>query len=178
MDPLTRSIVLIGMMGAGKSSVGAVLQRRTGIPCIDLDDVMEEKAGTSIAEIFTREGESGFRDLEGKILTDVPTSLRAIIVTGGGIVERPENQAKLRQLGIIVWLDADPEILFARATESRLRPLLASAQDPKKTFVELLRKRRPTYQQLAHLRVDTSGLTQVETADKVLREVAALAERD
>ena len=177
MDPLTRSIVLIGMMGAGKSTVGAVLQRRTGIPCIDLDDVMEEKAGASIAEIFTREGESGFRDLESKILADVPTSLRAIIVTGGGIVQRPENQAKLRQLGTIVWLDADPEILFARATENRLRPLLASAEDPKKTFTELLLKRRPIYQQLARLRIDTNGLSQVEAADKVLREIAALKER-
>jgi shikimate kinase len=178
MNPLDHSIVLIGMMGAGKSTVGAVLQRRTGIPCIDLDDVMEEKAGASIADIFTQKGESGFRDLESKILTDVPTSLRAIIVTGGGIVQRPENQAKLRQLGTIVWLDADPEILFARATENRLRPLLASAEDPKKTFVELLLNRRPIYQQLAHVRIDTSGLTQVETADTTLREVAALTERD
>jgi shikimate kinase len=178
MNPLDHSIVLIGMMGAGKSTVGAVLQRRTGIPCIDLDDVMEEKAGASIADIFTQKGESGFRDLESKILTDVPTSLRAIIVTGGGIVQRSENQTKLRQLGTIVWLDADPEILFARATENRLRPLLASAEDPKKTFVELLLKRRPIYQQLAHLRIDTSGLTQVETADTTLREVAALTERD
>jgi shikimate kinase len=118
MDPLTRSIVLIGMMGAGKSTVGAVLQHRTGIPCVDLDDVMEEKAGASIAEIFIQQKESGFRDLESKILTEVPTSLRAIIVTGGGIVQRPENQAKLRELGTIVWLDADPEILFARATEN------------------------------------------------------------
>lgn len=165
-------------MGAGKSTVGAVLQRRTGIACVDLDDVMEEKAGASIAEIFSRQGEDGFRDLEAKVLADVPTTLRAIIVTGGGLVQRPENQAKLRQLGTIVWLDADPEILFARATENRLRPLLASAEDAKKTFAELLLKRRPIYQQLADLRIDTSGLTQVEAADKVLREVAVFAERD
>jgi shikimate kinase len=176
MNPLEHSIVLIGMMGAGKSTVGAVLERRTGIPCVDLDEMMEEKAGCSIAEIFSRDGEAGFRDLEAKILADLPTGLRAIVVTGGGIILRRENRRKLEQLGTIVWLDGAPEILLARATENRNRPLLNNAPDPRGFFLKLLNERRPLYEQLAAFRVDTTHLTQVETADKVLRETAALPE--
>jgi shikimate kinase len=177
MNLLERSIVLIGMMGAGKSTVGAVLQRRTGIPCVDLDEMMEEKSGCSIAEIFSRDGEAGFRDLEARILADLPAGLRAIVVTGGGIILRPENHRKLEQLGTIVWLDGDPEVMLARATENRNRPLLNDAPDPREFFQKLLSERRPLYEKLAHCRVDTSHLTQVETADKILREAAAWDER-
>jgi shikimate kinase len=165
------------MMGAGKSTVGAVLEHRTGIPCVDLDEVIEEKGGGSIAEIFSRDGETGFRNLEARILANLPDGLRAIVVTGGGIILRPENRRKLSQLGTIVWLDADPDILFARATENRNRPLLQTAPEPREIFSRLLLERRPVYEQLAQLRVDTSHLTQVETADKILCETAALTER-
>jgi len=164
MNPLEHSIVLIGMMGAGKSTVGAVLERRTGIPCVDLD------------EIFSRDGEAGFRDLEAKILADLPAGLRAIVVTGGGIILRPENRRKLEQLGTIVWLDGAPEVLLARATENRNRPLLNNAPDRRGFFLKLLNERRPLYEQLADFRVDTTHLNQLETADRVLRETAALPE--
>src|ERR1044071_3743826 len=117
-------MVLIGMMGAGKSSVGACLRRRTGLDLLDMDDIVASKFGLSIPEIFAEHGEKKFREAETAALRCVRTEDRAIIVTGGGIVLRKENVEILRNQGLIVWLDADEKTLFARASRKQNRPLL------------------------------------------------------
>ena len=169
----SRSIVLIGMMGAGKSSVGRCLQRRTGLARFDTDEIVSSKFGLSIPEIFSTHGERRFREVEAQALVELAAGEGTIIVTGGGIVLRQENVDLLKQLGTIVWLDANEETLFERASRRSNRPLLQT-EDPRTTFSEMLRARAPHYAKVADIRVDTSALTHDEVADVVLSKVKEL----
>lgn len=168
----TRSIVLIGMMGAGKSSVGRCLQRRTGLARFDTDELVVAKAGMSIPEIFSRQGEGRFRDLESEALRALPRNESAIIVTGGGIVLRPANVTRLKELGLIVWLEAEEAVLFERASRRGNRPLLQT-EDPRATVSELLQTRMPLYEKAADFRVETTRLTHDEVCDIILSEIEA-----
>jgi shikimate kinase len=168
-----KSIVLIGMMGAGKSCVGRCLQRRTELALVDTDDIVASKFGISIPEIFSKYGEQGFREAETQALRELRVSKQAIIVTGGGIVLRKENIALLKQLGVVVWLDGDGETLFERASRALNRPLL-KAGNPKKAFSQILQARLPLYAKIAHIRVDTSMLTDEEVAMAVLSKLKRL----
>ena len=165
-----RSIVLIGMMGAGKSSVGQCLHRRTGRALHDTDEIVVTNFGMSISEIFPKFGEQRFRQAETEALRSLPTTKQAIIVTGGGIVLRNENAEIVKRLGVIVWLDGDEETLFARAFRKRNRPLLQT-KNPRKTFSQILDARRPLYANIADIRVDTSVLTDEELAMAILAKV-------
>jgi shikimate kinase len=165
-----KSIVLVGMMGAGKSSVGACLRRRTGLGLIDTDEIVASKLGMSIPEIFTRCGEEKFRKAETEALRCMGTEEQMIIVTGGGIVLREENVEILRSQAVIVWLDGDEEALFARASRKKNRPLLQT-KNPRKAFSEILRSRRPLYANTADIRVDTSVLTDEEVAVAILAKL-------
>lgn len=169
----SRSIVLIGMMGAGKSSVGRCLQRRTGLARFDTDEIVSSKFGLSISEIFSTHGERRFREMEAQALVELAAGEATIIVTGGGIVLRRENVDLLKQLGTIVWLDANEETLFERASRRSNRPLLQT-EDPRTTFSEMLRARAPHYAKVADIRVDTSELTRDEVADVILSKVKEL----
>src|SRR5207247_9805165 len=106
------SIVCVGMMGAGKSSVGVCLQRRTRLKLFDTDEIVMSKFGMPISEIFSRHGENKFREAETEALQRLATREPAIIVTGGGIVLREENIHLLKRLGVVTWLDAEKETLF------------------------------------------------------------------
>src|SRR5438045_8147807 len=132
-----RSIVLIGMMGAGKSSVGRCLHRRTGRALHDTDEIVVMNFGMSISEIFPKFGEQRFRQAETEALRSLPTTKQAIIVTGGGIVLRNENAEIVKRLGVIVWLDGDEETLFARAFRKMNRPLL-QRKNLRKTLPQIL----------------------------------------
>jgi shikimate kinase len=166
-------IVLIGFMGAGKSSAGRALARKTGLPCFDTDDIVSARFGLSVTEVFARFGEEAFRDAESDALGRLPDGAPAIIVTGGGIVLRPENVARLRELGQVVSLVADEETLFSRISRRATRPLLQTA-DPRATLVELLRVRDPLYRAAADVRLDTSRLTHDEVADAILESIGKL----
>jgi len=168
-----RSIVLIGMMGAGKSSVGQCLHRRTGRALHDTDEIVVTNFGMSISEIFPKFGEQRFRQAETEALRSLPTTKQAIIVTGGGIVLRNENAEIVKRLGVIVWLDGDEETLFARAFRKRNRPLLQT-KNPRKTFSQILDARRPLYANIADVRVDTSVLTDEELAVAILAKVTRM----
>jgi shikimate kinase len=170
MTSFARSIVLIGMMGAGKSSVGRRLHRRTGLQVIDIDELIAFKAGISVPEIFARDGENRFRELETEVLRELALESAAIVVTGGGIVLRQENIAFLKTVGTVIWLDADEEILFERATRRKGRPLLET-EDPRATFAEILRNRAPLYSHAADLRINTTEATDDEVADLILQEM-------
>ena len=164
-----KSIVLIGMMGAGKSSVGRCLHRRTGLPLLDIDEVVASKLEMSIPEIFAEHGEKKFRDAESEALRQVRTKEQTIIVTGGGGVFRKENVEILRR-GVIVWLDADEETLFARASRKQNRPLLQT-NNPRQSFSQILGARRPVYANIADIRIDTSVLTDEEVAVAILAKL-------
>src|SRR5712691_9499351 len=160
-------------MGAGKSSVGRCLARRTGLARFDTDEIVSSKFGLSIPEIFARHGEEGFREAETEALRELATKPQSIIVTGGGIVLREKNVDLLKQLGKVVWLDADEKQLFERASRRGERPLLQT-KNPRATFSDLLQKRKPLYAKAADLRVDTSVLTHDEVADTILEKIEEL----
>jgi shikimate kinase len=170
---IDKSIVLVGMMGAGKSSVGACLRRRTGLGLLDTDEIVASNFGMSIPEIFAEHGERKFREAETEALHRMRTEEQTIIITGGGVVLRKENVEILRSQAAIVWLDGDEETLFARASRKQNRPLLQT-KNPRKTFSQILDARRPLYANIANIRVDTSVLTDEEVAVAILAKLGRM----
>ena len=170
MERTGKSIILIGMMGAGKSSVGRCLQKRTGLDCLDTDELVEARAGMSIPDIFSRHGEARFRDVETEVLMDLAPGRPAIVVTGGGIVVREANGEVLKQMGMVVWLEADEATLLQRASRRGDRPLLQT-EDPGAIVSELLHARTPLYAKAADFRVDTTHRTHDEVCDVILDEI-------
>ncbi len=158
------------MMGAGKSSVGCCLHRRTGFALHDTDAIVTANFGMPILEIFSRFGEPRFRQAETDVLRNLATTEQAIIVTGGGIVVRNENVDLLKRLGVIVWLDTDEKTLFARASQKRDRPLLQT-KHPREAFSQILGARRTLYANIADIRLDTSTLTDEEVAVAILTKL-------
>src|SRR4051794_5593967 len=168
-----KSIVLIGMMGAGKSSVGACLHRRTGLALLDIDEVVASRFQMSIPKIFAEHGEKKFREAETEVLRRMQIEEQTIIVTGGGIVLRKQNVQFLKSHTLVVWLDGDEETLFARASRKKNRPLLQT-KNPRKSFSDILSARRPLYANIADIRVDTSVLTNEEVALAVLTKLGRM----
>ena len=164
------SIVLIGMMGAGKSAVGTCLQRRFGFSRFDTDEMVVSKFGMPISEIFAQRGEEEFRDAETETLRTLAISAPAVIVTGGGIVLREQNRALLKRLGAVVWLKADEATLFKRASRAGDRPLLQH-ESPRNAFAHMLQARLPIYAKIADIRIDTSALTGEEVALAILSKL-------
>jgi len=167
MSRPSRSIVLIGMMGAGKSAVGRCLQQRFGFLRFDTDEMVTSKFGMPISEIFSKHGEDKFRDAETETLQALMARGPAVIVTGGGIVLREQNLDVLRRLGAVVWLQADEATLFKRASRTDNRPLLQH-RNPRDAFAQMLQARLPLYAKVADIRVDTSMLTGEEVALAIL----------
>lgn len=164
-----KNIVLIGFMGCGKSTVGRELQHRLGYPLVDMDHLIEQRAGKPITEIFADEGETAFRDMETALLRELndPDAPRRIISTGGGVVGRAENRALLKDLGYVVWLHAPAAVILERTNKNRCRPLLQT-EDPATRIQTLMEERRPLYQETAHLKLDTAGLCCAEVATGIL----------
>jgi shikimate kinase len=142
-----RSIVLVGMMGAGKSSVGRRLAARLGIPFVDADMEIEKAAGMSIADIFARHGEPSFRSGEARVIARLLEAGPQVLATGGGAFMNPDTRAAVAAKGISVWLAADLDVLLRRLGKRRSeRPLLHTA-DPAETLRHLLAQREPVYAQ-------------------------------
>lgn len=162
---LVQNIILIGFMGCGKSTVGRELRRMLRFRWIDTDHVIEEQAQCRITEIFAREGEEGFRSRETQVLRDLVQSKpqSTIISTGGGAILREENRELLRELGYVVWLRADCELIYQRTKKNRDRPILQSP-DPQAVIRKLLQVREPIYRECAHLVIDVAGLSRTEIA--------------
>jgi shikimate kinase/nucleoside-diphosphate-sugar epimerase len=161
--PRSPNIIVIGLMGCGKSTVGRLVAQKIGFQIVDTDQVITDTAHQSIPAIFEREGEAGFRKRETTALLSLLGKRGHVIATGGGIVTQPQNLPLLRQLGFVVWLDANPRILASRTSSSRDRPLLQT-ENPEEKLRTLLGIRGPLYRQLADLRVQTDDLTPQETA--------------
>jgi shikimate kinase len=164
------AIVLVGFMGAGKSSVGRVLARITGLPRFDTDEMVRAHFGLAIAEIFEKHGEEKFREAETQVLRELAGKGAVIIVTGGGMVLRQGNRELLQQLGAVIHLSADEETLFARISRRRTRPLLRT-ENPRQTVSDLLTVRLPLYQEIADAEVNTSSLTHEQVAGRILESI-------
>lgn len=164
-----KNIVLIGFMGSGKSTVGRELHHRLGYPLVDMDHVIEQRAGKPITAIFAEDGEEKFREMETELLEELadPTAARRIISTGGGVVGRRANRERLRQLGYVVWLHAPTAVILERTSKNRDRPLL-HADDPAARVEALLAERKPLYAEAAHLKVETADLDCKELATGIL----------
>jgi shikimate kinase len=141
-----RSIVLIGMMGAGKSSIGKRLAARLGIPFADADAAIEEAAGMSIPDIFDAHGEPSFRSGEARVIARLLDSGPQVLATGGGSFVNPETRARIDERGISIWLKADVDVLLRRVKRRDNRPLLRN-DDPAATLAALLAAREPFYSQ-------------------------------
>jgi shikimate kinase len=142
-----RSIVLIGMMGVGKSSIGRRLGARLGIPFIDADAEIESAAGMSIPDIFARHGEAAFRSGEARVIARLLNGGPQVLATGGGAVMDPATRALIQQRGVSIWLSAEFELLLRRISKRKAeRPMLQTA-DPAATLRELLAAREPVYAQ-------------------------------
>jgi shikimate kinase len=142
-----RSIVLVGMMGVGKSSVGRRLAARLGIPFVDADTEIERAAGMSIADIFARHGEADFRSGEARVIARLLESGPQVLATGGGAVMNPDTRVLIKAKGVSIWLSADFDVLMRRINKRKNeRPLLQTA-DPAATLRALLAERDPIYAQ-------------------------------
>lgn len=178
MSSLLRGVnlYLIGMMGAGKTTVGRLLAKNLGYGFLDTDDVIAKVAGRSINQLFAEEGEAAFRQLESKVLEQVCAQTKLTIATGGGIVLRRENWGYLHH-GLIVWLDVPIELLYSRLAEDTTRPLLQDA-DPKGKLRSLLEQRTPLYSQ-ADLRITVQeGETPEDIANRVIEAIPSVLRPD
>ena len=165
---LDRPVVLVGLMGAGKSTVGRRLARRLGIPFVDSDAEIEGAAGLSPAEVFERYGEQDFRDGERRLVARlVDEGKVSVIATGGGAFIDPRTRELLNERAITVWLDAPVEILTERTSRRDTRAQLRNG-DPKATLERLASERHAAYQQ-AHLHIRSGSGAHKEVVDAILR---------
>jgi len=149
------NLFLIGLPGAGKSTLGRQLARRLAKSFVDADAELERKLGVTIPTIFEIEGEASFRDREVAVLAEVATRSDIVLATGGGVVIRPANRERLKANGTVVYLHAMPETLRERTRRSRHRPLL-NAADPVARLIELYAFRDPLYREVAAIVVESN----------------------
>ena len=173
MVRLKKTVVMVGMMGAGKTAVGTALARVLGVPFLDSDEEIVRAADRSIAEIFERDGEAFFRARETEVLGRLLRGTPCVLSTGGGAFLAEGNRALITSKGISVWLRADLDLLWQRVRHKTTRPLLRTA-NPRETLRALYEARLPFYQ-MADLTVDSSAELSVE--DMAHRVIEALATR-
>lgn len=164
-------MVLVGLMGSGKTTVGRLLADRLGRPLIDSDDQVERREGRTVREIFETDGEPAFRRMEAAALAEaVACPTPAVIAAAGGVVLDPANRRLLRQAGPVVWLRADAAVLGERAQSGEHRPLLAD--DPEGVLRRMQADRHDLYAEVADHQVDVGDRTPeqvVETVEELLR---------
>lgn len=172
---LKRTVVLVGMMGSGKTAIGKALALRLGVPFLDSDAAIEEAAQASIAEIFARDGEAFFRDREAEVIARLLTGAPAVLSTGGGAFMAERNRLAISAMGVSVWLDVPLDVLWERVRHKETRPLLKTA-DPRGTLAGLYEMRVPVYR-LADLRVEArAGFSIDETTGRVIEALTARAD--
>jgi len=160
-----RNIVLVGFMGTGKTTVGRLLSERTGMPLVDMDERIEERAGKTINRIFAEGGEKAFRTLERQVARELSAQSGQVVSTGGGVVLDPDNISDFEKNGLVVCLLASAEAILDRVKSDDTRPLLAGEKQEK--ILQLLETRRPIYEAFAH-KIDTEGTSPGSIAAQII----------
>ena len=165
---MEKNIVLVGLMGAGKTTVGEGLAKKYNLVFTDIDKVIEINAGTSISNIFATQGEGHFRNLEKEAVLTLSNKNGRVISTGGGALENEENLINLKNNGILVYLKTSPEVLYERVKSQHNRPLLQN-ENPHETLKELLKKREKNY-----LKSDIIIETDNKSIEQIISEIGEL----
>jgi shikimate kinase len=166
----SRNIFLVGLMGAGKTTVARQLARRLGKTFYDTDHEIERRTGVRVQVIFEIEGEPGFRAREAQMVDSLTALQDVVLGTGGGVVLKPENRALLAARGFVIYLRAQPRDLYQRTRHDKSRPLLAT-DDPLAKLEELQRVRDPLYREVADLIVDTGRQSVGALVDQLLKRL-------
>ncbi len=173
LSPVTASrpnLFFVGLMGAGKTTVGRAVARRLDYPFFDSDHEIEARCGVRIPVIFEHEGEAGFREREAQMIDELTQRSGIVLATGGGAVLRPENRALLHARGTVVYLRASPHDLWLRTRHDRNRPLLQT-EDPKGRLEALYTARDPLYREVAHFIIETGKPSVAQLANMVLMQL-------
>ena len=164
---LKKTIVMVGMMGAGKTAVGRGLSQRLSVPFLDSDSEIETAANRTVPEIFKRDGEKFFRAREAEVIARLLEEKRGVLSTGGGAFLAQDNRIQITNRGVSVWLDADLDLLWHRVRLKDTRPLLRTA-DPFATLTKIYGNRVPTYAKADVVVKSISGLSIEEMVDRVI----------
>ena len=165
-----RLVTLVGLPGAGKSTIGRQLARKRGLSFFDSDLVIEERLGETIRTFFAREGEAAFRDLEEQVIDELTLQGRCVLATGGGAVLRSKNRQRMRERGVVVYLRASPEQLMRRLRNDTKRPLLQVA-DPMARLQALHEEREPLYKEVADFTFDACGSSPALLVSRVMMQL-------
>ncbi len=168
---LEKPLVLVGLMGAGKTTVGRRLATTLDIPFIDSDQEIMDAAGCSISDIFELYGEEVFRDLEKRVMLRLLSGTPCILATGGGAFMNPSIREAIQEKALSVWLKAEVEVLLERVSRRDSRPLLKSG-DKKQILERLMEERYPIYEQ-AHITIDSGHSSHEKVVDAIIQAVAA-----
>lgn len=165
-----KNIFLIGFMGCGKSTIAKILAQKLGADCIEMDEQIVKEQGMPITEIFERGGEEHFRDIEMELICRLCGQKNMIVSCGGGSVLREENRRMMKETGVIVWLTAEPETIFARVKHSKNRPVLNGHMNIE-YITELMGKRQDCYEAAADFSVRTDGRSREEICTEIIRQL-------
>ena len=170
MNPAS-NLVLVGPMGAGKSSIGRRIAERFGLAFVDADAYVEQRTGATISAIFDHVGEAGFRARERSALAELLAGRGQLVATGGGAVLDADNRRLMRERGFVVYLSAGVEAQLRRLARDRTRPLLQRG-DREQVLRDLAAHREPLYREVADLVMDTDGLTAAEASARLALQLA------
>ncbi len=168
------NLVLIGFMGSGKTTVSNALEHLFSMEVIEMDQVIEQREGMTIPEIFDTHGEQYFRDAETNLLIELQSRRNVVISCGGGTAMREENVAEMKKNGKVILLTAEPETVFERVKNSHNRPLIENNKNV--AFIaELMEKRRPKYEAAADIIIHTDHKTAEQICEEIVKKAQALA---
>ncbi len=165
-----RNVYLVGLMGAGKTTIGKALARRLAYHFVDTDHEVEARTGVGLPTIFEIEGEDGFRKREAQVIAELADLDAQVVATGGGAVLRPENRQNLRASGLVIYLDVPLPTLHERTRHDKKRPLL-QVSDPRQKLRELHTQRDPLYREVADLVVSGSRITVQSVLNLLIKKV-------